>query len=72
MRLNVPTAAVLVVLIVATAAVLLAGPADTRTEVLAGLASIGGLVLAVLRPLLTRDEDHDGIPDVLDRGDDDA
>ena len=66
MRVRRTTAAVLIVMIVALTAVLLVGPEDARGELLAGLGALGGLLLAQLGPVLSRDTDNDGVPDVLE------
>lgn len=66
MKVDRGTASVLIVLIVAIVAVLLVGPEDVRGDLLAGLGMLGGLLLSALGPVLRKDSDGDGVPDVID------
>lgn len=63
MKISTNTAAVLVVLIVALAAVLIAGPPELQAQLSAGLGGLGALLLASMRPLVTRDADRNGVAD---------
>lgn len=41
-------------------------PPESHAALVAGIGALGGLALAFVRPLLSRDADGDGIPDVID------
>lgn len=72
-RLNGYTAAVLIVVIVAITVAYLAGPSlgvpeESHSKLVAGIGAVGALVLAWMRGLLSRDQDNNGVPDVLQSG----
>ena len=66
MKLSTNTAAVLIVGIAAFVAVLYGAPPDLVREAALGVGSGVAFLLASLKPLLRRDENRDGVPDVLE------
>lgn len=71
-RIHWPTAIVLVVVVVVLAAAYLFGPmlgvpVGSHEALVAGVGAVGALVLAYMRGVLSRDEDHDGVPDALQK-----
>lgn len=66
MKLSTNTAAVLIVGIAALVAALYSAPPDLVREAALGIGSGVAILLAAMRPLLARDENRDGVPDILE------
>lgn len=71
MKISWPTALVLSLVVVAVTVAALVGPklglpAEYHIGLLASLAGFGAFVLSQLRPLITRDDDGDGIVNIFD------
>jgi len=72
MRISWPTALVLAIAIAGVAAAYLFGPMlgvppDMHAEFVAGAGAFGALATSFMRQMLTRDDNHNGIADVLER-----
>jgi hypothetical protein len=65
MSLNKNTAAVLIVALVAITAIVYLAPPDLVREAFLGIGSAAGILLAAMKPLILRDENRDGVPDLV-------
>lgn len=70
-RIQWPTAAILIAALVLIAAAYLFGPRlgvspDAQKMLVGGIGAVGAIVLAIMRGVLSRDDDHDGIPDAIE------